>query len=166
MEGMSKDTGPELKPTQSLTQEVGGGGGKLSLRRAAVPENTGTRLSWDKVLEGKHSSVHTQTSPNQHFTPGTVLWGQDCRHLPLTLREPSPSVFPEQGTASCSQSNREGRRGKGGRPPSRHCHFSCCLATRESRSGSEKSPDHLCPISSGEWAVCVEYLDLESGGQN
>lgn len=29
---------------------------------------------------------------------------------------------------------------------------------------SEKSPDHLCPISSEERAVCVEYLNLESGG--
>lgn len=57
----------------------------------AIPENSGTLLSWEEVLEGKHGSVHTQTSLDQCYTPGTALYGQDSQHLPFTLWEPSPS---------------------------------------------------------------------------
>lgn len=151
MEGTVQGHGPGIKTSPEPDARDGG---KLSLRHMAVPENAGAWLSWDEVLERKHSSVHTQTSPNQHYTPGTVLWGQDSGHLPLTLREPSPSVFPEQGTASCSQSNREGRRGKGRRPPSRHCRFFMLLGNKRKQEYVREGPRP--PVSHLLWrAGCL-----------
>lgn len=157
MEGTVQGHGPRIK-TNPEPDARGGGSSAFGMRpflRMQAHGCPGTRFWRESTALSTPKQVRTSISHR----------GQDSRHLPLTLREPSPSVFPEQGRASCSQSNREGRREKGGRPPSRHCHFSCCLATRERRNESEKSSDYLCPISSGERAVCVEYLDLESGGQ-
>lgn len=121
----------------------------------------GKRFWRESMAPSTPKQVWTSVTPQEQlFMDRTV---STCHSPCGSLLHP---VFPGQGTASCGQSHRETRRGKEGRPPSRHCSFSCCLATRGSRSGSEKSPDHMCSTSFVEWDVSVEYLDLESGGQS
>lgn len=97
------------------------GGRRLSLwlrtkagGQMAIPENSGTLLSWEEVLEGKHSSVHTQTSLDQHYIPGTTLCGQDSQHTPVIFWEPSPSGLPGKERSPIANLTKGGGKGKAG----------------------------------------------------